>query len=100
VPGRVGLEARIGRRFAAAALVEHQDLVSFRVELPAVVGARAAARSAVEEHHGLAVGVARKLPVEGMAVADIEHAALIGFDRGIERPARAGVNVHQKLNSS
>jgi hypothetical protein len=58
VPGGVVLEVRERGLLAATALVEHQDLVLVRVELPAVVGARCAARSAVKEDHGLAVRIA------------------------------------------
>jgi hypothetical protein len=34
----------------------------------------------MQEDYGLAVGIARKLPVEAMPVADVKHAGLIGFD--------------------
>ena len=47
VPGRVRLEARIGRGLAAAPLVEHQDLIFVRVELASVGGRGCAARSAM-----------------------------------------------------
>src|SRR5207248_7337922 len=95
VPGRVGFEARIRRRLAAAALVEHQDLVLVGVELPPMIGARSAAGPAVEEYHRLAVGIAAQFPIKAAAVADVEHAAVVGLDLGIERAARAGVGVEQ-----
>jgi hypothetical protein len=37
----------------------------------------------VKEYDGLAVGIAGQLPVEPVAVADVEHPRLIGFDRRI-----------------
>ena len=66
-----------------------------------MVGARAAAGTAVQEHHRLAVGIAAQLPIEAVAVADVEHAGLVGLDRRIKRAALGGCAcVHQKLNSS
>ena len=69
---------------AAAALVEQHDAVLRRVEQPTLGRARAAARAAVQEHDGLAVGVARGLPVHLLAVADVEHAGVVRFDLGVE----------------
>src|SRR5206468_5793303 len=100
VPGRVVVEARIRRRLAAAALVEHQDLVFVGVELPAMVGARSATGAAVQEYDRLAVGVAAQLPIEEVAVADVEHAGFVGVDRRVQRAALRAHRVHQKLNSS
>jgi hypothetical protein len=65
-----------------------------------VIRARPAAGTAVQEHHRLAVRVAAKLPVEAVAVADIQHAGLIWLDLRIERAAFRVHRVHQKLNSS
>ena len=100
VPGRIVFDARIGRRLAAAALVEDEDLVLVRIELPPVIGARSAARTAVEEYDRLSVRIARELPIEAMPVTDVEHARLVRLDLGIERAAGLGGHVHQKLNSS
>ena len=94
------LEARIGRRAAAAALVEHQDLIFVGIELAPVVGARAAARTAVKEDYGLAVAIAAKLPVEAVAVSHVETTGLIGLDLGIKGAAFARLDIHQKLISS
>src|SRR5205085_1825120 len=76
------------------------DFVFVRIELTPVIGARPAARSAVQEDDGLAVGVAAKLPVQAVAVADVEHAGLVWFDGWIKRSAALRGGIHQKLYSS
>jgi hypothetical protein len=38
----------------------------------------------VHDHGGLAVRIAADLPVDEVAVADVEHAVLVRFDRGIQ----------------
>src|SRR5439155_1123324 len=100
IPGRVRFQARIRRRFATAALVEDEDLVFVRIELPPVVGARTAARTAVEEHHRLAVRVAGQLPVEAMAPANVEMTALVRLDLGIERAAKSRIGWPQGVTAS
>ena len=88
-------------RAAAAALVEEEDVVALRVELAAVVGAAAGAGSAVKEDGRLGARSPAALPVEAVAVADVEPAALVGLDRRIEGAAVSGLGVgHQKLSSS
>ncbi|GGS90775.1 hypothetical protein GCM10010176_038190 [Nonomuraea spiralis] len=37
----------------------------------------------MHDQGGFAVGVAARLPVDEVAVADVEQAMIIGFDRGI-----------------
>jgi hypothetical protein len=54
----------------------------------------------MQEHHRLAVGITAKLPIKAVTIADVEHAGLIGLDFGVEPTTGAGVDVHQKLNSS
>ena len=34
----------------------------------------------MQEHRGLAVGIAAQLPIDAVPVADIEHAVIVGFD--------------------
>src|SRR5206468_11026103 len=69
-------------------------------KLAPMIGARAAAGPAVEENDRLAIGIAAQLPIEAMAVADVEHACLVRLDRRVECAALGAHCVHQKLNSS
>ena len=50
IPGRVGLQAGVGRRAAAAALIEQRDVVKLGIEQAAMVGRDPAARAAMKEH--------------------------------------------------
>ena len=89
VPGGVGAEVgRVvaRRRDAAAAisLVEQDDAVRHGVEQAPVVGRATRARPTVQEHHGLAVGVAALFPVDLVAAADLEHAGRVRLERRIE----------------
>ena len=87
VPGRVGLEAGMRRRAAAAALVEQGDVVARGIELAAMIGAAAGAGAAMQHHRRLALRIAALLPVERVAVADVEPAGPVGLDRRIEGAA-------------
>ena len=69
----------------AAALVEEQHVVGGRVEDPTMIRVETAAWSAVEEDGGFAVRVADQFPVDALAVADVEHALLVGLDLRVER---------------
>ena len=85
VPGGVGLQAGIQkghRRRAppAAALVELDEPVRVRVEQPAPPRAAAAARPAVQRHRRLAGRVAAGLPVDPLAVTDVQHPRLVRLD--------------------
>ena len=84
MPGRVGLQAGVGRRFAAAALVEQDDVVEIRVELAPLLGRDGAARPAMQEDGGLRTLCSDALPVDRVAVADVQHAGLERLDLGIE----------------
>ena len=72
VPRRVGLERRVRAAAARAALIEHDDAIAGGVEEAAVIARAAAAGAAVQEHGRLAARVAAQLPIDAMAVADIE----------------------------
>src|SRR5215470_16341457 len=89
MPGRVGLQGGVRRRAAAAALVEQHDVVARGVELPTVRWRNAAAGPAVQEDGGLRAPGADPLPVDDVAVADIEPAGLEGLDLRVERAQRA-----------
>ena len=84
MPGRVGLQAGVGRRLAAAALVEQDHVVEIRVEQPALLRRDGAARPAMQEDGGLRALGADTLPVDRVAVADVQHAGLERLDLGIE----------------
>src|SRR5690606_42029739 len=86
VPGRVGFQPGMWRGLAAAALVERHDVVKRRVEQPAMARRNRAARPAMQEDGGLGARRADTLPIDDMPVADVQVAAGIGFDLGIERP--------------
>lgn len=75
------------RRAPAAALVEQQDVVARGIEQTPMVGAAARAGAAVQEYRGLAGRVAAALPVDAMAVAGVEVAVGVGFDRWVHRQA-------------
>lgn len=60
----------------AATLVEQQHAILVRVEQPPVVGTAAAAGFAMQKHGWLATGIAAKLPVDLVAVANVQHAGL------------------------
>ena len=49
-----------------------------------MIRARSTARPAVKHHRRLAVRITRQLPIEAVAVADVQHAGLIGLDFRIE----------------
>jgi len=85
VETQVGLgRAHVRRRAAAAALVEQHDPVALRVEEPPLPRRRPAPRTAVQEHHRLALGVAGLLPIHALPVAGEEEAGLVRLDLGIE----------------
>ena len=95
MPGRVRLEVGVRGRFARAALVEQQDVIFRRIELAAMVGADPRAGAAVEEDDRLGARRPAPLPIKRMAVADVEHAALVGLNLRIERSKVA--SSHQRI---
>ena len=85
VPGRVGLQAGMGRRAPASALVEDEDVVARRIEEPAMKRARAAAGPAMQKDDRLGALRAAALPIDPVTVSHVQHAGLIRFDRRIEK---------------
>ena len=79
-----GVVGDVRVRATAAALIEQDDAVGVGIEELAVERGAAAAGPAVQEHGGLAVGVAADLPEDAVAVADVEETVLGRLDRGIE----------------
>ena len=85
MPGGVGIEIRMRCRLAASALVEQQHVIARRVEQATMVGRDAAARPAMQKDGRLRAGGADPLPIDMMAIADVEMTGGEGGDRGIER---------------
>src|SRR6478609_493129 len=89
VPGGVGRQvvalAGVRCAAAAAALVGEHDPVPFRVEQPPHPRRAATAWSAVQEHDGLAGGVATLLPVELLTVTCRQQTTRVRLDRRVER---------------
>ena len=86
VVGRVGGHvdggvARVREAAAAATLVEQDDPVSLGVEVAAASGAAARAGAAVHDERRLAGRVAARLPVDEVAVADVEQPVVVRLDR-------------------
>ena len=76
MPRGVGAEvnasgARMRKTPTGATLVEQHNAVLCRIKQAAMVGLRLSTRSTVQEHRGLAFGVARGLPINALTVADI-----------------------------
>src|SRR5579871_6006151 len=94
LPGRVAFERCVGRALAAAALIEVHDAVFFRVEKPALLGLRAAARAAVQEDYGLAVRIAAFLKINFVDWRNLQASGMKRLNRRIEPRARL---LHQRL---
>ena len=86
VPSRVRFERGMRAAPSRAALIEHDDQIAFGIEETPRVDVAAAARTAVDEHRRLAVGVARLLVIDVVAVADGEIARVERLDRRILSP--------------
>src|SRR5262249_40513877 len=88
IPRRV--LAQLGMRCAlpAPALVEEDDPPLPRIEVPALGGIRAAARASMQEHDGLAPGVAAFLEVDRVERRDAEAPGTIWLARGEESSHR------------
>src|SRR5690606_35280404 len=72
IPGCIVVQAGMRRRPAAAALVEQQYVVAFRIEQLPMGGGTAAAGAAMQKNGGLARRVAAKLPIHTMAVVGLQ----------------------------
>src|SRR2546421_12174147 len=84
IPGRIIDEACVGPALAAAALVEEHDAVLFGIEEAPHPGVGAAARTAMQEHRGLALGIAAFLEIKLVQVRDFEITRAVGPDRRIQ----------------
>ena len=69
-----GGRPRVRRAPAAVPLVQLHHEVGLGVEPPAAPRRAARAGAAVQDHGGLALAVAGQLPVQAVALADVEHA--------------------------
>src|SRR3546814_3565314 len=70
------------------------DAVLRRVEEPSLPRARAPARSAVEIHDGLPVGVSALLPVHPLTVPGQQHPRLVRLDLGVQDVVEVRGSVH------
>ena len=82
---RVGLEREVRMAAAASALIEQHRPEAIGIEQRAVEMLRAAARSPVQEQRRDAVGAADLLDVDPMAIADVEHARIVGAQLALGR---------------
>src|SRR5205814_466499 len=71
-------------RLPAAALIEENDAIHRRIEIAPVLRLRAAARAAMEEHHGLAVRIAALFPVELVDGRDLQTTGSKRLDVGVQ----------------
>ncbi len=82
----IGMRAVTGRvagvrgAATAATLVEQDDPVGGRVEVPGPPGWGARAGTAVHHLGRLAVGVAAHRPVDGLSVTDVKHPLRVRLD--------------------
>jgi hypothetical protein len=74
----VGMKRQVGVASPGAALVEQQGAKSVGVEQSAVIVLGAASWSAVQEQRRNTIGATDLLHVDPMAVADVEHAGIVG----------------------
>src|SRR6202453_5081193 len=97
MPGGVFPETCARPGAAAAALIEHDDAIMQRIEELTRAPVRTRSRAAVEEHRGLAGGVAAFLVVQLVHVRDPQVAVFERLDRRIQlaplrRPSDAGAD--------
>jgi hypothetical protein len=69
---------------AAATLIEQDDSVCLGVEVPPHRGAATAARAAMDDYHGYAVGVAALFHIDPMPPGHVEHALVKRVQRGVK----------------
>src|SRR5688572_1027908 len=88
MPGRVVVQGRVRPALAATPLIEEHDPIARRIEEAAPLGAGAATRPAVQEHHRLALRVAGLLVVDRVLLGDSKETRLVGLDLRIEGAAQ------------
>ncbi len=76
------------RAAAATALVEQDDPIALRVEVPAHTRTAARARHAVHDERGVTARIAAGLPAHEIAVTDLDHPPLVRLNRRVQ-PAHA-----------
>src|SRR5665647_2403587 len=74
---------RVGRRTPATTLVEKHDAVLVRVEVAPHAFGAATARTSVQHDDRFAVYSSALLPVQTLAVTDVEHARVVRLDRWV-----------------
>src|SRR5262245_31239367 len=100
MPGRIRFERCMRAAPARAALIERDDAIASGIEETPRVDVTAAAGTAVDEQGRLAVGVARLLVIELVAVADGEIARVERLDRRILRPGAHDFSSYVPMRSA
>jgi hypothetical protein len=72
------------RAASAVALVEQHDAINAWIEQPAMPRRTSRAGATVQNDGWLAVRIAAGFPVHAVAIANLEHAAVVRFDRWIQ----------------
>jgi hypothetical protein len=81
VGGEIGCRiTRRGCAAAALALVQQHDVVGGGIKIPAVSGAAARARPAMQHQRRFALRIAAAFPIQVVSIGGSEHAMGIGFD--------------------
>src|SRR5271156_6431092 len=70
---------------AAAALIEQDDAIGFWIEESSPTWPAARAGTSMKDDRWLSSRVASHVPIDMVPVADVEHAAIEGFNVRIER---------------
>jgi hypothetical protein len=69
----------------AAALVEQNNTIYRRVEIPSHRRAATAARTPVQHQNGHPLGVAALFDIDAVSVAHIDHPLIEGIDRRVKK---------------
>ena len=85
VPGGVGDDAGMRARPATAALVKQDDAVDRGVEVAAHRRRAAAARPAVEDDDGDAIGPPALFHIDAVTIAHVDHALIERIDRRVKK---------------
>ena len=81
-------------------MIVNDDPIMRRVEKTAMVRRAARARAPVQEHNRHAAGIARFFPVHRMDAIEREPARIEWFERRVKFGARAGRDVHERIDAN
>ena len=74
----------MGSGLSATPLVKHHNAVALGVEELARFRGGTATGAAVDKYTGLALGVTRLFKIDFVAVTDVQPAAAVGFNGGVQ----------------